>query len=126
MAYYAIYYEAMHVDLLPGWRQMILSCAVNCGNEKATKILQRVFNEVIPSLLHISENQINRSNLKIDGIYGSHTREVALIARPDDDCELYNRLFVDRWMEHYFDICRFNPAQMTFIKGWYNRAIKYR
>lgn len=94
----------------PAVAQRVLDMAVNAGNTRAVKILQRAINAILdPS-----------DKLKIDGKLGPKTRAAAngldaveLMAALRDKHEAFYRALVKR-----------NPALEVFLEGWVRRARK--
>lgn len=120
--YYENYFDKIPHDILREelW-EMVFSCAVNCGINRAMRILQATVNEqhVMPLL-------------EIDGIFGSKSR-FALQRVMTTEFHLapgtknrFCKEFVNIWMHWYFTIIRNQSNQVKFIEGWYNRAIQYR
>ena len=84
---------------------------VNSGGVNATRILQRACNS-FPEL---------RPKLDEDGIIGSFTwARVNQIGEQDDKALALQQIHYRR--EYFHAICRSNPKQEVFLKGWLNRA----
>lgn len=89
----------------------VLDIAVNAGNRRAVKILQKAVNSFM-----VGEG----SKLKVDGQLGPKTREAANAL---DGVELMVALR-EKHAAFYKAIAKKNPKLKVFLKGWLRRAAK--
>ena len=61
--------------------------------------------------------------ITVDGIVGPKT--LSAINNYSDQEELFNRLW-NRRKKHYEDICKKNPSQKVFLRGWLNRLNSFK
>ena len=120
------YYQRMNLNKLPTRLIMpVFSCGVNCGTRKAIKILQKTANEL----------NVDNLILKVDGINGSKTSNTIhkLIYTPDfdpyeagvDHIDNVRNTFIKNWIHYYIKVVKYDPADLVFIIGWFNRANHY-
>ena len=99
--YRGLYWQSCRCDELPDlWRYPMFSCAVNCGNKTAIRLLQKVV------------------GIAADGIYGRKTTQAVRIYIRKD---LFVDKFCDLWSKYYDQIVKNNPKQEVFLRGWKNR-----
>jgi lysozyme family protein len=103
------YWDPNQLDKLPQvLAENVFDCGVNCGVWTAAKMLQVVV------------------GVKADGIIGP----ITLVAMEDKLQAAGERFLVSAYLEvredRYYDICRTNPSQKKFLKGWINRCKKLR
>ena len=112
--YYSLYYQKPRINNLPSEIQgIMLDMCVNHGPRNSIKILQKV---IIESGLAV---------IKVDGINGSRTIGAARRCTAVLGNYMINAL-VDARIIFYKKIVESFPDQQVFLKGWLNRAEKFR
>ena len=108
------YYYGPGVNTLPEQVQpQILDICVNSGPFNAIRLLQDVLRGA-------------GELLEIDGLIGSQTKRACASALLKlGEAEL-NNLLVNRRIEFYNAIVLVHPEQDKFLKGWLNRAERFR
>ena len=108
------YYRAPGIDKIPEQLQSIVTDAsVLYGPRRAIKFLQNIVNEAA------------FGPIAVDGALGPNTKKTANIAY-----EEMGPYFVNAYVEERIMFCERivanNPSQAVFLKGWTNRANKFR
>lgn len=118
MLYYDRYYTSTNVGKLdlPYWEAMIVDCGVLSGPNRAMRLFQTALNVV---------RKHGTKPLKVDGLIGTKTikRAQQLDAWYNGREENFVEIeFFKARMDYYIGICKRKPSQITFLKGWINRA----
>ena len=94
-------------------QEAVVDFGVNAGPSRATKLLQRMVNDIEGSKV-----------LKVDGMLGHHSLD--LINKWSNE---YPALFLSSFgylrIKFYIDITNKKPKNKRFIKGWCSRANRY-
>lgn len=90
--------------------------AVHMGHRQAGKLLQQTLNDI---------PHHNTGPLKLDGIIGSFT-----IARTKEirreNARVFTEIYAHHRIERYIRICKAEPDQIIWLRGWYRRATEVR
>jgi len=107
------YYYDTGVDLMPPKLQaQMLDISINSGSNRAYKLLQQ------------SINQFGRNSLVLDGKFGA--KSWAALDMLANCLDKVNDNLVDCRITFYNGIVASNASQSVFLKGWLNRAEKFR
>lgn len=88
----------------------IFDIAINCGVGMAGKLVQRAINET------------SKVKTKEDGVIGSRTIANINVS----DVKTLNNNLVAKRIGYYYAIVSAKPTQKKFLRGWLNRAEKFR
>ena len=114
--YYNKYYLETKINELPEeLQEIILDITVNSWIKVASLILQRSINKLY-----------GRNEVIVDGKLGKHTIEMAKKAIHIYGLKNMINCIVDYRIEFYKLIVENNKSQEKFLKGWINRAEKFR
>ncbi len=87
----------------------IFDTAVNCGNERASLLLQNSINSI--------------SHIAVDGRIGNETINTCNnITSQENNSKLLKQLLLSSRIAFYMHIVSSNESQRKFLKGWINRA----
>lgn len=108
------YYRGPGIDKLPDSLQSVVTDAsVLYGPRRAIKFLQNIVNEA------------GFGPISVDGALGPNTRRTVGLAYTD-----MGDYFINAYVEERIMFCERivanNPSQSVFLKGWTNRANKFR
>jgi len=108
------YYRAPGIDKLPKEIQAIVTdSSVLYGPRRAIKFLQEIVNEA------------GFGPISVDGALGPNTRRTVITAYSE-----MGPYFINAYVEERIMFCERivanNPSQNVFLKGWTNRANKFR
>ena len=94
------YWNRCKCEMMPSlWRYPVFSCAVNCGEGKAIKLLQKAL------------------GVKDDGIIGVKTQDGFFTADKQETLAKFYKYW-DAW---YKKIVATDSSQAVFLNGWQNR-----
>lgn len=116
-------------------QQPYFSCVVNIGQSSAVRILQNAYMDVRMRGVHDA--------VLIDGKIGPKTLHAVNQIVDTLLTSVFINAFVERWLAYYFELVVDNAEawrdyanddqqhppptlRATFLRGWYNRANKYR
>lgn len=106
--YRSRYWRPIHGDDIPSDRiaRAVFSCAVLSGPTSAIRLAQMVF------------------GIDIDGIVGPKTLDEFKAIQVGTGAEqLFGSLYALARIARYSEICKRDPEQIGFLRGWINRAI---
>ena len=113
MIYKANYYYQPKINLLPAkLQEQIFDIGVNSGPSRAYKLLQQGINRVSKAGLVIDGNFGRKSWAALD-LIGSKLTEI-------------NNNVVECRIDFYNKLAGIDKSQQVFLKGWLNRAEKFR
>lgn len=98
----------------------VFDFAVNAGPGTAVSVLQRTLN-----LVRSVDPSIGFDPLSEDGLIGRKTIQAARIAQAEMGAYLVNAYCEER-EKHYQELVRRVPQFRRFIRGWVNRARRFR
>jgi lysozyme family protein len=107
--YYAPRIDSLHKDM----QYLVCDTAVNCGNNRAIKILQ------------YTVNNLNKFDIKCDGQIGNITVNALNQAIKKHSVRRVIFEYCQNRINFYLKIVEKNPNQKTFLKGWINRVVKF-
>jgi lysozyme family protein len=112
--YESRYYYGPGINTLPEQVQpQVLDICVNSGPFNAIRLLQDVL-------------RLSGEFLEVDGVLGSQTKKACASALLKLGEKALNGKLVDRRIEFYNAIVLVHPEQGKFLKGWLNRAERFR
>lgn len=95
----------------------VFDASVNCGVRASGKFLQTALNIYL-------ELKGNNTMLKIDGIIGDKTINIAKYINNISDIQFVCSRINDERIAYYLDICKRNKSQMAFLSGWIKRVLE--
>jgi lysozyme family protein len=103
------YWDINKLDRLPQHlAENVFDAGVNCGVRTAAKMLQKVLGVTVDGVIGAGTMQAMADKLRVIG-------ERALV-----------QAYLTAREDRYYDICRANPGQKKFLKGWINRCEELR
>jgi lysozyme family protein len=107
------YYYDTGVDLLPSKLQaQVMDICINSGSNRAYKLLQQAI------------NRVGGSDLVLDGKFGS--KSWAALDLIGSQLTKINNNVCDCRIVFYNGLASIDKSQQVFLKGWLNRAEKFR